>query len=273
MTTIRSYGVREQSQAGSSAEEHAALLTLVGYTVVESGYDAAQLQRMREALDAELARQEAEEGGAEQLARMGEADTVRAVLVGDPSFLEVATNPSVLDVVKLLLGDYYILMQQNGVVNQPSKGGHTQSSFHRDLPYQHWTSSRPLGVTAVLALDPFEVETGCTSVIPASHKVEAFSSLATAQAAEQPVRAPAGSYLMFDSMLFHRGGVNTSGAPRRAVTNVYTIPLIKQQISFPAALRGRWSEDASLSRLLGYESETASSVQDYRRTRRAKAGM
>jgi ectoine hydroxylase-related dioxygenase (phytanoyl-CoA dioxygenase family) len=125
----------------------------------------------------------------------------------------------------------------------------------------------------VLALDPFEVETGCTSVLPASHKVEAFPSEEAANAAETPVRAPAGSYLVFDSMLFHRGGVNTSGAPRRAVTNVYTIPLIKQQISFPAALAGRWSEDPFLRRFLGYESETASSVADYRKGRRAKAGI
>lgn len=273
MTTVRSYGITEQTTAGSSAEQHAETLQLLGYTVVPSGYSEAQIQTMREKLDAELARQEADAGGAEVLARMKEADTVRAVLVGEPSFIDVATNENILIIAKLLLGEYFILMQQNGVVNQPAKGGHQQSRFHRDLPYQHWTSSRPLGITAVLALDPFEVETGCTSVLPASHKIEAFPSQESANAAEVPVRAPAGSYLVFDSMLFHRGGVNTSNGPRRAITNVYTIPLIKQQISFPAALNGRWSEDPFLRKLLGYESETASSVEDYRKGRRAKAGM
>jgi hypothetical protein len=273
MTTLRSYGIREQATAGSQAERHVEELRTLGVTVVASGYTDEQLETMRHQLDAELARQEQAEGGAEMLARMGEADTVRAVLVGEPAFLEVATNERVLEVTRLLLGDYFILMQQNGVVNQPSTGGHAQSSFHRDLPYQHWVSTRPLGITAVLALDPFEVETGCTSVVPASHKIEAFPSQESAIAMEVPVRAPAGSYLVFDSMLFHRGGVNTSDGPRRAVTNVYTIPLIKQQISFPLALAGRWSDDPFLRRFLGYESETATSVEDYRKGRRAKADM
>jgi ectoine hydroxylase-related dioxygenase (phytanoyl-CoA dioxygenase family) len=273
MTTIRHYGVREQASVSSTAEAHAEALQIRGFTVVPSGLSPEQLQAYRDALDAELARQEQAEGGPENMARMGEADTVRAVLVGQPSFLDVATNPDVLAVARLMLGDYFVLMQQNGVVNQPSKGGHQQSSFHRDLPYQHWVSSRPLGITAVLALDPFEVETGCTSVLPASHKIEAFPSMGSAEAMEQPVRAPAGSYLVFDSMLFHRGGVNTSGAPRRAVTNVYTIPLIAQQISLPSALNGRWSDDAFLRRFLGYESDPAHSVEDYRQGRRARAGM
>jgi len=254
----------------SVAESHAEALRIQGFTVVPSDFTPEQIETYRRALDEQLAQQEAECGGPEEMERMGEGDTVRAVLVGDPSFIDVATNSNVLEVVRLMLGDYFILMQQNGVVNQPHADRHHQGSYHRDLPYQHFVSSRPLGMTAVLALDPFEVKTGCTSVLPASHKVEAFPSAATVELMDLPVRAPAGSYLVFDAMLYHRAGVNTSGAPRRAVTNVYTTPIIKQQISLPAALEGRWSEDVFLARLLGYESDPPTSVRVYRETRRAR---
>jgi ectoine hydroxylase-related dioxygenase (phytanoyl-CoA dioxygenase family) len=118
-----------------------------------------------------------------------------------------------------------------------------------------------------LCLDTFVPETGCTHVLAGSHKVEAFPSDAYATRMEQPVSAPAGSYIVMDAMLYHRAGVNRSGGIRRAVNNVYALPILKQQIVLPALLGGRWSDDAALARLLGYDSDPPASVAEYRRRR------
>ena len=82
-----------------------------------------------------------------------------------------------------------------------------------------------------------------------------------------PVVADRGSFVVFDSMLFHRAGVNRTEGMRRAVNHVYTIPLIAQQISLPAALGGRYSDDPALARLLGYDSTPAASVPEWRQRR------
>ena len=82
-----------------------------------------------------------------------------------------------------------------------------------------------------------------------------------------PVVAERGSFIVFDSMLFHRAGVNRTDRVRRAVNQVYTIPLIAQQISLPAALGGRYNSDSQLARLLGYESAPAESVVAWRERR------
>jgi len=57
------------------------------------------------------------------------------------------------------------------------------------------------------------------------------------------------------------------GAPPVTLFRTVTLPLIKQQISLPKILNGRYSDDAFLSKLLGYESETDPNVLEFRRRR------
>jgi ectoine hydroxylase-related dioxygenase (phytanoyl-CoA dioxygenase family) len=108
--------------------------------------------------------------------------------------------------------------------------------------------------------------------LPASQKSEAFPSDAYIKRMEQSVSAEPGSYILIDSMLYHRAGVNRSSASRRAVNNVYALPIIKQQIVLPSLLNGRWSEDPFLARLLGYESDPPANVDEYRARRQARPG-
>ena len=81
---------------------------------------------------------------------------------------------------------------------------------------------------------------------------------------EVQVSAPAGAILVFDAMVYHRSGHNRSGRPRRGVNHIYTLPLIKQQISLPRMLGGKFSDDPFLRTFLGYDSETGESVQHWR---------
>lgn len=184
----------------------------------------------------------------------------------DDTFVRLAAHPTVLALSRELVGDYIVLMQQNGVINPP-KQEHTQLAYHRDLPYQHFTSSRPLSISVLFCIDPFTTETGATTMIPASHHVAAFPSDAALQAMDTQVIAEAGSFIVFDSMLFHRAGVNRSERPRRAVNQMYTIPLIAQQVSVPDALGDKYADDPELSPLFGYEVVPPRSVLEWRERR------
>jgi ectoine hydroxylase-related dioxygenase (phytanoyl-CoA dioxygenase family) len=71
-------------------------------------------------------------------------------------------------------------------------------------------------------------------------------------------------------MVFHRAGENRSGRPRRAVNQVFTTPIIAQQISLPQALNGRYAADPVLARLFGYDVAPAPSVTAWRERRLAR---
>ncbi len=262
------YGVLEREASGDEVAPHAERIRLAGYTVVPGGFSPAEIEHLGLRLERELERQVAE-FGADRLATIGDAATVRCPLVHDELFLSLAAHPTVLAICRRLIGDYVVLMQQNGVINPPRQL-HTQVAYHRDLPYQHFTSSRPLAVSALFCIDPFRPDNGATTVIPGSHRLEGFPSAAVAEALDVPVAAAAGSFIVFDSMLFHRAGLNGSDRPRRAVNQVFSIPLIAQQISLPAALAGRHAADPALARLLGYEAAPAGSVTAWRERRLAR---
>ena len=267
---LRSYGVNEQGVAAGDLAAHAERIRLAGYCVLAGALSAADTADLAARLD-EVIRRQTEEFGSERLEQIGDGFTARCPLVDDAAFLKLATHPRLLALVRLLLGDYVVLMQQNGVINPPQEG-HTQGAYHRDLPYQHFVSSRPLAISALFCIDPFRTETGATMVIPGSHHVERFPSTAVAASAEVSVNADAGSFVVFDAMLFHRAGDNRSGRVRRAVNNVFSVPIIAQQISLPSALNGRYSDDPELARLLGYDSTPAASVVDWRTRRLRRSG-
>ena len=265
-TTSSSYGIGERASASTEAGEHAERIRLAGYTIIDAGFDADYVARISAAIDALLRRQADEGGGVARLAEIGEHETARCCLAYDDAFLALVVNPRVTDVCRLLLGDYIVLMQQNAIVNPPGRD-HTQTAYHRDLPYQHFVSSRPLGISVLFCVDPFTARNGATVVLPASHRIEEFPSQGTAAALEVPVEAPSGACIVFDSMLFHRAGANRSDAPRRAVNQVYTRPFIAQQISIPDALDGKYADDPALARLLGYGTAPARSVAEWRARR------
>jgi ectoine hydroxylase-related dioxygenase (phytanoyl-CoA dioxygenase family) len=245
---------------------HLAAIRDVGYSVVTDILTAAQVADISVRLDALLARQAEEFGGAARLAAIGDSLTVRCPLAYDEQFLRLVTNERLLTLCRALMGDYIVLMQQNGIVN-PSGGGHTQQHYHRDLPYQQFVSTRPLGISVLCCIDQFLPETGATMVIPGSHRTEQPPPVDLSASLEVPVSAPSGSCIVFDSMIVHRAGANRSGRVRRAVNQVFTVPIIAQQISLPSMLGGRYADQPALARLLGYESAPASSVIDWRERR------
>jgi len=264
-----SYGIVERAASGTDADQHAERIRVSGVSVVPGGYSPDEVAYLSRRIDALLVEQAARAGGIETLAEIGEHETLRCCLVHDEAFVRLASNARVMDVCRQLLGDYIVLMQQNAIVNPPGRA-HRQTACHRDLPYQHFVSSRPLAISALFCVDPFTRENGATIVLPGTHKIEQFPSETLAAEIEQPVEAPAGSFLLFDSMLFHRAGHNGSSMPRRGVNHVYTLPFIAQQISLPDVLGGRYADDPALSRLFGYQTKPAPSIEAWWTGRRAR---
>jgi ectoine hydroxylase-related dioxygenase (phytanoyl-CoA dioxygenase family) len=257
------YGVSEASNSTSEIDRSVEEIRILGYSVIAGMLSESQLLIIRSKLDEVYDAQVREIGGEERLSEINDDDVVRLLLAYDDYFLQVAAIPAVLAIVERLLGDYFIIGQQNGIINQPGRENY-QISWHRDLTHRHFVSTRPLSVSALFCIDDFSKDTGGTHVLPASHKVEAFPSREYTEKNQQCITAKAGSVLVFDSMMYHRAGYNRSNCKRRALNHVYTLPFLKQQISIPEALGGKFRDDAFLNRFLGYASEPEKNVTRWR---------
>jgi ectoine hydroxylase-related dioxygenase (phytanoyl-CoA dioxygenase family) len=269
--TLKRYGVIEQAASGSDVEASCESIRHLGYAVIDGGYEAGWLNSISEALDRAQQRYISEYGGREALKAIDEHNTVRLPLRYEPMFVALATNVKILEICRRLISGYIVLNQQNGVINPPHSENYNQGAWHRDLPYQHFVSSRPLAINALFCLDQFTMENGATKVLPASHRQEAFPSDQFVEAQAATVVAPAGSFIILDCMVFHSGGVNTTDRPRRAVNHVYSIPLIRQQIDLPSALGEHFTSEGALRKLFGYEVRTPHSVAEYLASRAEKS--
>ncbi len=257
------YGVHVQNRNETLVDRAVESLRLNGFAIIDGGYSAEELAELADAFERAQASHIERMGGLDRLKALDEHHTVRLPLSYEPFMLGLAMNANVLAACRRLVGNYIVLNQQNGVINPPNGEMYNQGYWHRDLAYQHYTSSRPLAINALFCLDEFRPDNGATLAIPGSHKIEEFPSDEMVNAAAIQVQAPAGSFILLDCMTYHTGGVNHSPAPRRAVNHVYTIPLIKQQIDMPRTLGPDFTDDAEARKILGYGIETPLSVEDY----------
>ena len=262
-----SYGVTNATDAAADAAVALALeeLDRLGFTIVADAVAADLLAGMRDALDRVL-RAQTERFGETELGQIGDSGTARALIDEDDVFLALLCLPRLDPIIEALLGPAAIVMQQNGIVIPGNALEHGQQSWHRDLPYQSWVASRPLALSALLAIDDFTEANGATLLLPGSHRHAEFPSGGFIERRQQPALMAAGSIVLFDAMLYHRGGVNRSASPRRAVNTVFSVPLLAQQIAF----RARPDLDARLRRRLGSDYVPAASADEWRRRRLAR---
>ncbi|MNL06453.1 Phytanoyl-CoA dioxygenase (PhyH) [compost metagenome] len=262
MNTEKSYGVSKQTILQSSLDLHIEELQINGFSILENVLNSVELSNCRVKLDSIYEKQK-EQFSEEKLKKINEQNLVRCPLVYDDFFLNIATNTRVLEIIKKMIGDYFILHLQNGIINMP-KEEHHQSSWHRDLPYQNFIISKPLAIGALYCVDDFTHESGGTFVLPYSHKVDAIPSSQYVEKYSKQIIAKAGSVILFDSMLFHKAGYNSSDFIRRAINNVYVVPILKQQINLYKALNGKYSDDEYLSKFLGYHSNSPDNDIEWR---------
>ncbi len=261
----KSYGVGLETLVSDDAGRHAEEVALQGFSVIPGLLDANELQRWRDKIDAVYEVQE-NQFGKNTLGEMNELDVCRAPLLYDFDFVELASHPKVMEVITRILGEWFILNLQNAIINRPGTTHH-QTSWHRDLPYQNWVISKPLAINTLFALDEFSEETGGTFVLPFSQKTEAFPSQDFVDNHKVTASMPAGSAVVFDSMLFHRAGNNTSPNARRALNHLYTVPILKQQYDFPRALGNREDMEPAIRQLLGYTSQVPKDDKEWRQSR------
>ncbi len=259
------YGILKQEPVTPGANVVVDEVINLGYSVLDSGYGAGELADLATAFERTRERYQ-QTHGMENLRKINEQHTIRSPLtLGEPAFLKLALNENLQTILQQLIAGKFILNQQNAVIN-PSRETSAQGAWHRDLPYQHFVSSRPLAINALFCVDDFTCENGGTFVLPKSHSSEAFPDKQYIEENALQIEASAGSFIVLDCMVFHSGGYNHSDAERRAVNHVFNIPYFKQQIKIPGNLDASNLSDAE-KEILGFSFQEPVSIEDYLATR------
>ena len=161
-------------------------------------------------------------------------DYCPALLAFDTSFLNVARDPEILDMVSQVIGED-IALWNSSFFAKPAQTG-TKTPWHQDGEY--WPI-RPLATCSVwIAIDPSTTTNGCLRVIPGSHQrrelaqhtptqdpglslpLELLASEFDESTAHDITLEP-GQISLHDIYLFHGSEANTSDKSRRGMTLRY----------------------------------------------------
>jgi hypothetical protein len=147
----------------------------------------------------------------------------------DPLFRGWIENPLFARIARALLGEEVTLYR--AVLFTKSARGGTALPWHQDAG-RFWGLDRDPFLQIWTALDDAPKEAGCVEVIPGSHRDGLATPLGGVVPADRvrdrgadeaavPLPARAGESILVHNLLWHRSGVNTTGAPRRALTVCY----------------------------------------------------
>lgn len=263
---IKTHGVRKKNKSNNLIELCLEELKIKGYTKIKSRLSKQDIISIRNQIDKIYEIQERELGGKKILKSLSDENIARAVVGYNDIFIKVATLEPIKKICKKILGPVYTLISQNGIISKPRNYQSTYA-WHRDLNYQHFTSSKPIAISMLLCVDQFNSKTGGTYILSGTHRQEEFPSDYYVKKNQEVINADIGDLIIFDSMMYHRTGKNYSNSKRRCVNQFYSQPIIKQTISFPAMLGERKDiKDKETRMILGYgfENEPADSAKSWR---------
>lgn len=223
-----------------------------GYGLWTGLMDEARRCSLRETLVAAAAADR--DGGTDASYHRGANQRVYALVGRDPLFVDVATDPQVLEVVTAILGSEPILSNLSANIAGP--GGRMQT-VHADQGFLPEPWPAPWAVQVLWLLDDFTEENGATRVVPGSHHQGHRPTQAVPYEETVPVCAPAGSLAVFDARCWHGTGINATQVDdpaqrRHALLAFYTLGFLRQQENWAMSLDPSvYSGRPELARLLG----------------------
>ena len=259
---MKSYGITNFNVVESKFDFHLENIKRRGYSIEPNILTTEKCDYYIGLINKVYKKQESE-FGKENLRKINELDMARMPFMDESELAKLFLDPFISQLVKGVIGDAVQLHLQNAIINRPSREHH-QSSWHRDLPYQEWTITKPLAVNAFFCLTDFTEANGATYLLPYSHKFDSFPSVDFAEENKIVVSAPKGSVLFFDSMVYHRAGYNQSNSVRIGINNMFVVPILKPQINFDIKT---FIYSNEVSEALGKSFETPNSVLDFRNKR------
>lgn len=256
--------MNERAQPADLAE-FAYLMKVRGYYLVENAAsDPALLARLAAGIDRTI-EEDGEAAKSGRYPHYTNPNVGRLMMTRGGEFLELLDQWYVQPYIDSLLTNTCILFNYSAVRLMPELAN-VVSNVHRD---SHRFSPDYLLMTQVLFfVDDFTAENGATLLLPGSHhSPDPVSDDFFARQSVQ-ITGKAGSALIFDSSLWHAGGVNRTELARRGLALVYVRSFFKQMLDVPRAIDAIDNGTlATLSpearRLMGYDVRVPSSLEEF----------
>ncbi len=203
-------------------------IQLNGYAIIENVINKTKVTKIKNEID-NLYKKEIKNFGFKKLKKINDLGIVRSPYLNSNLIADEIFSKLVLKINETFFHDQYILHVNRAVINS-NKFLHPASIWHRDLPYQNFTTNNPVALTFIHFLNKNSGKNGGLKLLKNSHKWPTFPSDSYVFKNSETPDIKEGSLLVFDSALFHTASSNTLST-RRTLVTIFSSPLFKQQIN------------------------------------------
>lgn len=189
--------------------------------------------------------------------------TVHHLLGQAPVFLDFIARMELHPYIKAFFNAPYILNSFGGVINLPHKASYV-CNIHRDIRTFY---NIPMMMNMLVMLDDFTLENGATWFLTGSNqKDEKPAEDHFYRYAERAI-GKAGDIILFDSLVWHAAGKNTTEKVRRALTLTFSRPFMKQQLDYPRLIgydryeTGEFGEE--MSQVIGFNARVPVNLNEW----------
>jgi len=154
----------------------------------------------------------------------------------DPIFRELIAHPTVIPLVKYILGEDFIISNFTANIARPGAQSMALHSDQSIIVTQPW--HEPWVLNAIWCLSDVYKENGATLHIPGSNKWQ-YKSDVPPNAAQllRPFEAKAGDVILMDGRVWHTSGSNvTKDQDRPLMFGAYSMGFLRPQTNWNAAL-------------------------------------
>ncbi len=157
---------------------------------------------------------------------------IRAPLVSNKDFLDLALDSSFLKIVKSIEPKFYLNQQNLLGISSNLKGHKDQSRWHRDIPYQEWIPNGLSAFNALLCICPTTDPIHVLDLLEGSHNQIEFPHIASENKLLTQIYLKSGEYLFLNSFIFHRAPIVSCIQDHYLINQVITSRIFKQQICY-----------------------------------------
>lgn len=232
-----------------------------GYIVIENAINDDLLSRLR--VDLDVAEQKEWQQKTKANPRLLRDGTIHHLPYYAASFIEFLDDQQFHEAISTYICGAYTVNVYNGVIKKPAEQNYTDQ-IHRDIRF--YSHDVNLSLNMLVMVDEFTSENGATQVLPGSHKNKERPSDEEFLLNSTELVGSAGTVVLFNSNLWHRGGVNKSEKVRRAITITFTHHWLKPQIDFCKLLKiheNKTKYSEHLLQILGYYARVPESLEHW----------
>lgn len=187
---------------------------------------------------------------------------VHNLMVRGRPFLRLLENPALHAYLDEMLSDTCIIYAYTSS-SMPPGGTNYSRRIHVDSPRIIPDYVTNVGIT--LALDDFTEENGATEMLPGSQQRADPPGNEEFERTAVSLMPKAGQAIIFNARIWHRGGINRSGAPRHAVTINACRSFMRQRFDYPRLVSQTLLDELGPvgRRFLGFNVRVPTCLEEY----------